>query len=381
MPTALVLCLADPSGNPRPNRMIRCLARDFQVHAIYAGNSDLPGVVCDRLPSAPRGFGPRLTRNLRLLARRYEQVVWRPEMRALAAKHRELDHAFIAVHELRLLPLALAMRNRGRVLFDAREYYARHYEDVWWWRLLHAPLNRALCREYLPQADHVVTVCQGLAEQYERDLGVRCTLLPSLPAPVTLSPHPVDPDHIRLVHHGLASRSRRLESMIEMMDFLPPRFSLDLMLVSSDQRYLGRLRALCATRPRVRLLPPVPFANLIPATNAYDIGLFLLPPANFNLRFALPNKFFEFVQARLMVAIGPSPEMARLTRAYDLGVVAGDFNPATLAATLARISPAEIERFKQNAHRAAASLNSNQTDALIRALALGEHHPDPIRLA
>lgn len=372
MPTALVLCLADPSGNPRPNRMLRCLARDFRVHAIYAGARALPGVECDRLTSAPRTVSHRLAKNLRLLARRYESLVWTPELRALVAKHRALDHAFITVHELRLLPFALAIRQHGRVLFDAREYYPRHYEDVWWWRLLHAPFNRALCRDYLPRADHVVTVCRGLADEYERELGVHCSLLPSLPAPVACEPRPVDRDHIRLVHHGLASRSRQLERMIEMMDYLPTRFTLDLLLMSSDERYLAKLRALCATRPRVRLLPPVPFADLIPATNAYDIGVFLLPPANFNLRFALPNKFFEFVQARLMVAVGPSPEMARLVREHDLGVVAEDFAPATLAAALARLSAEDIARFKQQSHRAAAVLNSDQTDAIVRSLAVGK---------
>ena len=46
--------------------------------------------------------------------------------------------------------------------------------------------------------------------------------------------------------------------------------------------------------------------------NDYDVGLYLLPPTNFNQRYALPNKFFEFIQGRLAIAIGPSPEMAKL---------------------------------------------------------------------
>jgi hypothetical protein len=296
-------------------------------------------------------------------------------------EHRGLDHAFITVHELRLLPVALHMRRSGRVLFDAREYYPRHFEDVWWWRLLHQPFNRFLCRRYLSSADHVVTVCRGLADEYQREFGLHCHLLPSLPAPVACEPRPVDPDHIRLVHHGMASPSRHLEGMIEMMDHLPPRFSLDLILMPSAPSYMRKLTAMCAQRPNVRLLPPLPFAQLVAATTAYDIGVFLVAPVSFNLRFALPNKFFEFVQARLMIAIGPSPEMARLTREYDLGVVAEDFKPATLAAALARLSPAEIWRHKQNAHHAAAVLNSNQTDALVRTLAFGGARGDTSRQA
>jgi hypothetical protein len=370
MPTALVLCIADPAGNPRPNRMIRCLARDFQVHVVSSVSAGQTGVEYDQLAPPPRSARHRLAKILRLVARRYDGLLWTPQLRKLAAKHRALDHAFITVHELRLLPFALAIRRSGRVLFDAREYYPRHFEDVWWWRLLYQPFNRELCREYLPHADHVVTVCRGLAEEYERELGIHCELLPSYPMPVACEPQPVDPARIRLVHHGLASRSRQIELMIEMVDHLPERFVLDLILMPSDDRYLETLRRMCAPRPRVRILPPLSFAELVPATNAYDVGVFLVPPVNFNLRFALPNKFFEFVQARLLVAVGPSPEMARLVREHDLGVVAADFRPATLAATLAGLSLADIERFKHNAHRAAAVLNSDQTDALVRRIAL-----------
>jgi hypothetical protein len=370
MPTALVLCIADPAGNPRPNRMISCLARDFRVHVISSAAAGEPGVVYDPLTPPPRSARQRVAKILRLVSRRYDGLLWTPQLRALAAKHRAIDHAFITVHELRLLPFALSIRQSGRVLFDAREYYPRHYEDIWWWRLLYQPFNRALCRAYIPRADHVVTVCRGLADAYERELGIHCDLLPNFPAPVACAPQPVDPTRIRLVHHGLASRSRQIELMIEMMDHLPERFSLDLILMPSDDGYLRSLRRMCSRRARVRLLAPLPFAGLVAATNAYDIGVFLVPPVNFNLRFALPNKFFEFVQARLMVAIGPSPEMARLVRQHDLGVVAADFRPAALAAALAGLSPADIGRFKHNADRAAAEMHLGKTDAFVRQLAL-----------
>lgn len=373
MQSALVLCAADPASDPRPNRMIRCLARDFRVSVIARGSIDLPGVECE-WPGDPgrRSLGRRLRNLLRLRSRHYRHMVWVPGLRALAARHRRRNHAFIAVHDLRLLPVALAIRGRnGRVLFDAREYYPRHYEDLWWWRLLYQAFNRDLCRRYLPRADFVTTVSAGLAGEYEREFGVPCALLPSLPAPRALTPQPLARDRIRLVHHGLASASRRLEGMIEMMDHLPHHFTLDLILLPADPRYLRKLEAMCASRPRVRVLPPVPFEQLVTVTNAYDIGVFLVPPVSFNLRFALPNKFFEFVQSRLMIAIGPSPEMARYVRAHDLGVVSDDFRPAALAAALARLTPGDVWRYKQNAHRAAAALNSTQTDAAVRAFALG----------
>ncbi len=376
MPSALVLCAADPASDPRPNRMIRCLARDFAVSVVSRGALDLPGVTCERIPAAPhRPPLARVANLFRLRTGHYRHLVWVPGLRELAARHRG-RHDFIAVHDLRLLPVALAIRGRrGRVFFDAREYYARHYEDLLWWRLTYQRFNRDLCRRYLRRADVVATVSPGLATEYRREFGTACEVMPSLPAPLDLVPQPVAPDRVRLVHHGLASPSRRLEGMILMVDHLPERFTLDLILVPADPAYLEKLRRLCATRPRVRLLPPLPFAQLVAATNTYDVGVFLVPPVSFNLRFALPNKFFEFVQARLMIAIGPSVDMARYVREHDLGVVAADFQPASLAAALAPLTAADVARFKANAHRAAAVLNSRQTDAQIRAHALGAGRP------
>jgi len=81
-----------------------------------------------------------------------------------------------------------------------------------------------------------------------------------------------------------------------------------------------------------------------------------LPPANFNYRHALPNKFFEFVQGRLAVAIGPSPEMARLVRQYDCGIIADDFSPRAMADRLHRLDHDRIDHYKRQSHIAAREL-------------------------
>lgn len=38
----------------------------------------------------------------------------------------------------------------------------------------------------------------------------------------------------------------------------------------------------------------------------------MIPPATFNHIWCLPNKFFDFLQARLGIVTGPSPERARI---------------------------------------------------------------------
>jgi hypothetical protein len=125
------------------------------------------------------------------------------------------------------------------------------------------------------------------------------------------------------------------------------------MLVNNRPRYAAKLERIAQEKPRINFIKPVPFLDIVSTLNKYDIGLFLLDPTAFNYRMALPNKLFEFIQARLVVAIWPSPEMARITEAYDLGVVSDQFSVEAAAGKLNALATEDIVRFKQNAHQAA----------------------------
>ena len=113
----------------------------------------------------------------------------------------------------------------------------------------------------------------------------------------------------------------------------------------------------------------MPLENICEALNAYDVGVYILPPVNFNHEFALPNKFFEFVQARLAVAIGPSPEMSRLVREHGFGVVAPSFEPKALADMLNALTVSDLMAMKKAADQAAPLL-SFETEGLVILKAL-----------
>ena len=136
---------------------------------------------------------------------------------------------------------------------------------------------------------------------------------------------------IRLIHVGYADQRRRLEDTIEAVRSLGDGFVLDLVL-ARDNEYRRRMEQMVAGDPQCRVLPPLPTAEVIPFANAYDIGVFLLPARFPNQVHVLPNKLFDYIQARLAVAIGPSPEMAAVVAEWDCGVVSTDFTPESFAA-------------------------------------------------
>ncbi|HYP51398.1 MAG TPA: hypothetical protein VEQ34_10685 [Pyrinomonadaceae bacterium] len=90
------------------------------------------------------------------------------------------------------------------------------------------------------------------------------------------------------------------------------------------------------------------------------MGIYSLAPTNFNNKYALPNKLFEFVQGRLAICIAPSPEMERIVKEFDLGVVAQDFTPRAMAQALGNLSADKIAHFKAQSDKSARQLSSEK---------------------
>src|SRR5690606_14619308 len=94
--------------------------------------------------------------------------------------------------------------------------------------------------------------------------------------------------------------------------------------------------------------------------NSYDVGLSIFPPTTFNLAWCLPNKFFDFIQARLGVIVGPSPEMSRLVTENGIGEVLPGFEADSLAAALDALTPEGIAAWKLAAHERASEFSGER---------------------
>ena len=381
-PIVLILCAASPLNDPRPNRMIQWLKDEYALRVIQGKGIDVKVVAVEagqvedaKSTNVAAKIITRLIRVVLIVLRLYDAVLKledRFTQGAMTPLMKE-DVAAIVVHDLVLLPRAFnaARMGKTKVLFDAREYYPREFEDQMWWRWFVQPFNRFLCERYLRQCDKIITVSQGIADEYRKEYGVDAEVVMSFTSYADLHPQPPQTDAVRIIYHGQASPDRQIDRMVRMMDHLDGRFSLDLMLVSpssAHRSYFRMIEKMAQGKPRVRIIPPVPMKSIVEFTNQYDVGLFICPPTTFNLKFALPNKFFEFIQARLMVAIGPSVEMQRIVDEYDCGVAAESFEPRALADVLGKLDGAEIARYKNNSHRAAQDLNAGKNAVRIQMM-------------
>ncbi len=304
---------------------------------------------------------------LALVTRRYRAVydgsaAIRAARRLLAS---EDPFDVVLANDVESVPLALELSPRCGVHADLHEYAPRQNEDDRRWRLVVAPYIRWLVRRFVARAASVTTVGQGLADEYRREFGIEADVVVNATPLARLAPSPLTDDRpIRLVHTGAGLRNRHLEVMIDAVATATRPVTLDIYLTPNNPDYLGELRACADGVAGVRLLDPLPYAELVPTINAYDVGVFVLPPVNFNYRWALPNKLFDFVQARLGVIVGPSPEMARVVTEHGLGVVTDDFTSVGLARVLDTLTPEDVRGWKVAAHEAAESLSA-QSQVLV----------------
>lgn len=261
----------------------------------------------------------------------------------------------LIANDVDALPVALDISGLSDVYLDAHEYSPEEWGSPFW-KFFFSHYKDWQCETYLPKTGAMSTVCQGISEKYFERYKVESKVIFNAPVYRDLKPTPVDSGKIKLVHHGLIHRERGIEHMIEMLDFLDNRYELHFYLVGKESQpeYARELEDMANERDgRVIFHEPVVFDAIPEELNRYDIGVFLLKPSNFNYYMALPNKFFEFIQARLAIAIGPSPEMSRIVKEHSIGVVAEDFLPESMAAEIMKVSSDEISTLKENSSEAA----------------------------
>ena len=299
-----------------------------------------------------------------ITARWYRRAFWSTSAVAWARTAlRGLDVDVVLANDVEAVPVALGLAPRLGVHADLHEYAPAQHDENAAWKKRIAPYKAWICRRYVTQAASVTTVADGIAAEYRRVFGIEAGVVTNAAPFHDLAPAPVPSPAegpLRLVHSGVAQRKRRLDLLIDAVHTTPADVTLDLFLMPNDPAHLLELRERAAADPRgrVRFREPVAYAHLIETLNGYDVGLAVFPFVNFNIRWSLPNKLFDYVQARLAIVVGPSPEMAGRVEEWGVGAVSPDFTVESLAAVLTSLDRETVGAFKAASHARARELSA-----------------------
>lgn len=355
----LIISFSPLKSDPRVYRQIIFLKDRYRIIAAGLSNPEIDNVDFIHIDKTDIDLIHKFIYLIKLKTKQFEDFYWSLSgVRSALMNLKGIEADLIIANDIEVLPLAvrLSQKSGTQIFLDAHEYTPREYDDNILWRFVLQDYWKYICQTYLPYVSAMTTVCPGIAEEYERNFGVKCEVITNAPFFSNLEPSETEKGTVRIIHHGGVSPSRKLENMLHLIDFLDERFSLDFMFVQNKSRYFKKICRITKRNPRITFKDPVPMPDIIQTINEYDIGLYLLNASGFNHRMALPNKLFEFIHARLAVAIWPSPEMARVVKKHDLGIVSDEFSIPSMAKRLNALTVDDIMRFKNNSGRAASIL-------------------------
>lgn len=373
-PRLLILSFFDISIDPRVMKQVRRLTDDYDVTTCGPGPRPHPQVTHVELDPSLVPHRGRIKQFLDERARKRENFAWTYRHLPIVVQTRRLlagkrFDAAIA-NDADAVGIASELVGVQRVHADLHEFFpglpqpdselGRRQTRYWEW----------LVRTHCGPVASATTVGKLIAERYEA-YGVHSGVVTNASPPQRLGVHPTG-FPIRLVHSGNPFRDRGLEAIMRAVARAQVEVTLDLYLMKHNAAELADVVELAASLgPRIVVHDPVAQDRLIETLNAYDVGIHVLPPTSENNALALPNKFFDFVQARLGIIVGPSPEMAITVREHNLGWVTKSFEEDAIVRVLEALTPSEIDARKQASDSAAIELSA-QTQVEVWADAIAQ---------
>jgi glycosyltransferase involved in cell wall biosynthesis len=139
------------------------------------------------------------------------------------------------------------------------------------------------------------------------------------------------------LYQGNIQHNRGLHLLVQAAPFLAQDIVI-VMLGEGSQDTLPQLQSQIASlgvADRVKLLPPVPYAELLEWTASADIGLNVLPPDySLSIKKCLPNKFFEYLMAGLPILSSELDAVAEIIKTYDVGKIVSSQAPEDVGAAI-----------------------------------------------
>ncbi|MGI8392670.1 glycosyltransferase family 1 protein [Leucobacter sp. W1038] len=360
-PRLLILSFYDISIDPRVMKQVRRFANDYDVTTCGPGPRPHPLVTHVELDPSFVPHRGRMRQYLDERARERENFAWTYRRLPIVVQTRQLlsgkqFDAAIA-NDADAVGIASELVGAKRVHADLHEFFpglpqpdsklGRRQTRYWEW----------LVRTHCAPAASATTVGKLIAERYVA-YGVHSGVVTNASPPQRLAAHTTRYP-IRLVHSGNPFRDRGLESIMRAVARTQVEVTLDLYLMKQNVAELAEVVELSAMLgPRITVHDPVTQDRLIETLNTYDVGIHVLPPTSENNALALPNKFFDFVQARLGVIVGPSPEMALTVREHDLGWVTESFEEDAIVRVLDSLTPSAVDARKHASDAAAFELSA-----------------------
>lgn len=160
------------------------------------------------------------------------------------------------------------------------------------------------------------------------------------------------------LYQGNIQADRGLHILVHAAKFLEP----DIVIVMMGKGIGGaptQLEALALSEKvaeHIKIVPPVPYDELLEWTASADIGLILYPPDySLNVKMCLPNKLFEYIMAGLPVLATQLDAVIDILETYKIGKTVSSTNTEEVGTAISTLlaDHTALAQMRQNALQAA----------------------------
>jgi glycosyltransferase involved in cell wall biosynthesis len=280
----------------------------------------------------------------------------------------------VHAHDVNVLPTAwLAARLCGaKLVYDAheissgREGYRKIGRLVAW-----------IEKRIMPRAAGTITTTDARAKFFARAYGIaRPLVLQNRPRLVSVTGDDrlrrslgLAPDYPIVIYQGGQQPGRGLERLVKCAARVPNAYFV-FVGGGSLHEDLKQLASSLSLTQRVFFIPTVPLSELPYYTSSADIGIQPIENTCLNHYTTDSNKLFEYVVARLPVIASDLPEIARVVRQHDLGLLVKPGDTDSLVDALNELvqKPDLRVHYAANADRAAKRLNWEEQEQSLVAM-------------
>ena len=235
-----------------------------------------------------------------------------------------------------------------RRVYDAHEYFTELKEVKSNPRVQQAWL--AIEKFAVPKFKFGYTVSGGLAEQFSRNYQRQYLVIRNMPVAKTLDAR-VKKEKV-LLYQGAVNEGRGFEYLIPAMQMISYP-----LIICGDGNFMHQLQGLIAkynVADKIELKGMLLPAQLWSIAQTASLGIALAEREGLNQLLALPNKFFDYIQAGVPQVAMNYPEYEIINNQFEVAVLLDELTPEAIANTINQLMKNSdlLEKLEQNCMKA-----------------------------
>ncbi|MBO1511769.1 glycosyltransferase [Metabacillus bambusae] len=281
----------------------------------------------------------------------------------------------IHCNDIMPLPIAVIVKKLSsgnvKIVYDAHEFQTETQKLVG--KKLRKKLTFWTERFFIRSVDQVLTVSEGIAEEYQKRYNIpKPKLVLNCPAYNVIKKedkfrelYDIDPHQVIFLYQGALTPGRGIEKLI---DAFEERNNNDSVLIFMGYGQLeAKVKAAAEKNENIFYKEAVAPHEVLSYTTSADIGISLIENSCLNYYYCLPNKLFEYAMVGLPVLVSNLPEMKEIVSKNQNGIVVKENTVTAFKQGLDDIMKQDRNEMANNSLNLAKTFNwQNQEETLLQ---------------